>query len=145
MSAPRPIPAAVAAAVLALALAGLLTACGSEREFNAVSITAELNEAGAGVELGETLPPSTDGVEIHELTLDHAAREKEEAGHSDGAGALLVLEDAEAAEEEFVRCESAIDFTCYRAANIVIRFIGMSPVDQQLISDSIKQIGTEQG
>ena len=141
MSAPRPIPAAVAATALALALAGLLAACGSEREFDAVSITAELNEAGAGVELGETLPPSADGVEVHELNLDHP----KEPGHAHGAGALLVLDDAEAAEQEFARCESAVDFTCFRAANVVIRFTGMSPVDQQLISNSVSAIGTEEG
>lgn len=136
----RPTPAAAVAA-LAIALAGLLAACGSERKFDAVSITAELNDAGAGVELGETLPASADGVEIHELNLDHA----KEPGHVHGTGALLVLDDAEAAEEEFARCESAVDFTCFRAANIVIRFIGMSPVDQQLISDSVSAIGTEEG
>ena len=140
MSAPRSIPAAAAAAALALARAGLV-ACGSEREFDAVSITAELNEAGAGVELGATLPPSADAVEIHELNLDHP----KEPGHAHGAGALLVLDDAEAAEQEFGRCESAVDFTCFRAANIVIRFTGMSPVDQQLISDSVSAIGTEEG
>lgn len=139
--------ATLLATALALA-AGATSGCGSERDFDAVSVTDALNEAGAGLELGDPLPVSTEGVEIHEVGLDHDAEAPgpgSEAGHSHSDGALIVLEDSVAAEEEFARCESAVDFTCFRASNVVLRFTGMSPVDQQIVADSISAIATEEG
>lgn len=136
---------ALAAGLIAAAIAA--AGCGSEREFDEVTIVETLNESGAGLELGDPLPVSTEGVEIHEIGLDHEAAAPgpgAEPGHSHADGALIVLADAEAAEEEFARCESAVDFTCFRAANVVLRFTGMSPVDQQLLADSISAIGTDE-
>jgi hypothetical protein len=133
---------------LAAALAVAATAavgCGSEREFDEASVTEALNEAGAGLVLGEPLPVSTEGVEIYEVSLDHEAEGPAGDAHAHGDGALIVLDDSAAAEEEFARCQSALDFTCFRAANVVLRFSGMSPVDQQLLSDSVSAIATEEG
>ena len=146
MSGARPNTRALAAALVAAAIGA--AGCGSEREFDEVTITEALNEAGAGLELGDPLPVSTEGVEIHEVGLDHdelAPGPGSEAGHTHTDGALIVMEDAAAAEEEFARCESALDFTCFRAANVVLRFTGMSPVDQQLLADSVSAIGTDGG
>jgi hypothetical protein len=131
---------AAALAVAAAAAAG----CGSEREFDEASVTEALNEAGAGLVLGEPLPVSTEGIEVHQVSLGHPGAVPSGDGHTHGDGALIVLDDSAAAEEEFARCQSALDFTCFRAANVVLRFTGMSPVDQQLLSDSVSAIATEE-
>lgn len=132
---------------LAVAAAAAIGCGSAEREFDELSVTEALNEAGAGLVLGDPLPVSTEGIEIHEVALNHEAAPGPgaEAGHTDGDGALIVLTDSAAAEEEWVRCESAVDFTCFRASNVVLRFTGMSPVDQQLLADSISAIGTGEG
>lgn len=131
-------------------VAGVILGCGSgERDFDAASVTDELNDAGAGIVLGEPLPVTTEGVEVRAITLDHtedAAGTEGDSAHEHGvAGALVVLEDSEAAEAEFARCESAIDFACFRAANTVLRFTGMSPVDQQLMSESVSALESGSG
>lgn len=127
------------------AAAASAAGCGSEREFDEASATEALNEAGADLVLGEPLPVSTEGVEIHAVSLDHEGEGPAGDAHAHGDGALIVLGDSAAAEEEFARCQSAVDFTCFRAANVVLRFTGMSPVDQQHLSDSVSAIATEEG
>lgn len=146
MSGPRLSGRAIGAA-LAVTTAAAIGCSSGEREFDELSVTEALNEAGAGLVLGDPLPVSTEGVEIHEVGLDHEAAPGPgaEAGHTDGDGALIVLEDSAAAEEEWARCESAVDFTCFRASNVVLRFTGMSPVDQQLLADSVSAIGSGEG
>lgn len=136
----RSLPALAAALAMAAAVA---SGCGGEREFDEQTVTAALNEAGAGLVLGEPLPVGTEGVEIHAVSLDPQVTGGGTGPHSDGA--LVVLADSAAAEDEFARCQSAIDFTCFRAANVVLRFTGMSPVDQQHLADSLSAIGTEDG
>ena len=57
-----------------------------------------------------------------------------------GAGALVILADADAAEAEFDRCQAAVDFTCYRAANAVLRFTAMTQEEQQRVTAAVQAI-----
>lgn len=134
----------VSALLLALAAAAATAiGCGGEREFDAASVTEQLNRAGAGLALGEPLSSAEGGPEVVSVEVG-AGEEKNEAGHGHGHsdGAIVVLDGTEAAEQEFSRCQAAVDFTCYRAANVVLRFTGMSPVDQQAMAEAVKALAS---
>ena len=86
--------------------------CGSdERTFTAEELTAEVEENGAALELGEALTTDQEGLELHAVELSGG-----------GTGTLAIAEDAEAALAEYERCESAASLFCFRAANAVLVF-----------------------
>lgn len=123
---------------LAVGLVLPVAGCGSgERDFDAAGVVEELNQAGAGLELGEALP-STDDVEVTTLGFTEAGAG--EIGHEHGAGAVVILDDAEAARAEFARCESAISFICFRAANAVLRFSEISAAEQERIATALRSL-----
>ena len=131
--------------VLALtAVAASLTASGcggGEEEFDAESVVAQLNDAGAGLTLGETLPATTAGVDVRVITFGSAPGVA--AGDELGAGAVVILADAAAAGDEFERCQAAVDFTCYRAANAVLRFTAMTQEEQARVTEAVKALESE--
>lgn len=132
--------AAVTLFVLALSLA----ACGGERTFSAQSLIDEVNAEGAGLELGDVIATTPDGLDVHQVRL--AAPAESPTGKvtaPEGDGALVVLDDAGAAEDELARCESAPAFTCFRAANAVLRFENLFPEEQARISTAFQAIATE--
>ncbi len=112
-----------------LALAG----CSDERSFDAETLVAELNDAGAGLVLGKALPSTEESVEVR--VVDFAA-----GGGGGSAGAVVVLDDADAAQAEFVRCEGAPAFVCFRAANTVLRFSELDPAGQQRMTSAVLAI-----
>jgi hypothetical protein len=123
------IPAALAAT--AVSLATLALGCGSGgRTFTAEEFVEEANANGAGLELGDPLFAAEGEDEIYRVALQEGhgsegagegpASGETDAAHEHGGGSLRVSEDAEAAEEEYARCESAASLLCYRAANIVL-------------------------
>lgn len=117
----------------------LLGACGSgERRFDAEGFVAELNGAGAGLELGEPLESGAADAEVRVVGFESAGRRSSQQS----SGAVVVLEDAEAARTEFERCESAISFVCFRAANVVLRFAGISAVEQRRLSAALTELQT---
>jgi hypothetical protein len=129
------------AAVTFCVLAFSLAACGGERTFSAQSLIDELNTEGAGLELREVIATNPDGFDVHEVELAAPAESPtgkvtEPTGH----GALVVLEDAGAAEDELTRCEAAPAFTCFRAANAVLRFEDLFPEEQARISTAFQAI-----
>lgn len=127
------LPAVIAAGLL------LLAACGSgERDFDAATLIAELNGAGAGLELGPPLESGGSGTEVTVVTLSDAGR----SGATQTSGAIVILGDAAEAEAEFDRCESALSFVCFRAANAVLRFTGISAEQEQRISAALTSIQT---
>jgi len=116
-----------------LALAG----CSDERSFDAETVVAELNDAGAGLVLGESLPSTEESIEVR--VVDFAA-----GGSSGGdAGAVVILADADAAQAEFVRCKQAEAFVCFRAANTVLRFTGLDPAGQQRMTGAVLAIESD--
>jgi hypothetical protein len=110
-----------------LALAG----CSDERSFDAETLVAELNDAGAGLVLGKALPSTEESVEVRVVDF---------ATGSGSAGAVVILADADAAQAEFVRCEGATAFVCFRAANAVLRFSELDPAGQRRMTSAVLAI-----
>jgi hypothetical protein len=126
----------------AIALAGSLLAlsCGGERSFDAEEIVAELSTAGTKLELGETLPSDQEGTEVR--VVDFSGSSTSPRGDEATAGTVVILSDADAAAEEFARCQSAISFVCFRAANAVLRFTNIRPRQEAQVSASLEAIET---
>ena len=134
---------AVARALAPGLLAALaLSGCG-EKTYSPDEVVAELNAAGAQLEIGQPLTGSSEQ-ETEIVTVTFAEEGEPEAGVIDahGAGAIVVVDDAELAGEEFDRCEAAVDFTCFRVANAVLRFTGISPDEQADLTAAIRSLET---
>jgi hypothetical protein len=127
----------VLAGLVVLGCAALI-GCG-ERQFDEQELVEELNAAGAGLVLGEPLPSTSDDVTVTTVEFDEA-HEEEEAGHSHGGGAVAIVENEEAAVAEFERCQSAIDFTCFRVGNAVLRFVGITPEEQTALTSAMRSL-----
>lgn len=111
---------------------------GGEREFDAESAVATLNDAGADLELGGPLEAADESIEVWEVKFTGGTGPVGGDGH--GSGAVVVLDDAELAEQEFFRCEGGPSFVCFRAANTVFRFIQISDREQTRITASLRAI-----
>jgi hypothetical protein len=143
----------VRAAIVAIALVALLpAACGSgERRFDAESAVAELNRAGAGLELGAPLSSSEEDVDVRSVAFveqgEHEMEDEDLAGEEnhahDGAGAVVILEDATAAETEFERCSSTVSFICFRVANAVLRFTELDEAERARLTAAVSALQTE--
>ena len=67
-----------------------------------------------------------------------------EAAHAHGGSATLsVAVDEAAAEDEFVRCESAIRLTCYRVANAVLLVHVDDPATLLRIETAVRAMESE--
>jgi hypothetical protein len=127
--------AALAAASCWLLLVGGLAACGDETTFTADELVAEVNANGAGVRLGEQLTTSQEDLELYALRLAGGGAAPGvapgDAGSAPvdvhGGGTLTIADDADAALDEYERCEGAASLICFRAANAVLIFEGAVP------------------
>ncbi len=133
---------ALSAATAALVAAALISGCGEE-QFDAEGLVTQLNEAGAQLELGEQLSGSA-GATVTTVNFAEPEGEEEHSGgdHEHTEGAVVVLEHAEAASAEFTRCESAVDFTCFRAGNAVLRFVAITPEEQARLIEAVRSLET---
>ena len=133
----------------AVSLLAAVAGCGGgERTFTVDEFIEEANAEGAGLALGPAITTNDDGVEVRSVTLTGEALSptgsvRDEAGEPEGGGAMLALGSAEEAGEELDRCESAPAFTCFRAANVVLRFEGLFPEEQARISVALQALATE--
>ena len=50
---------------------------------------------------------------------------------------MIVAGDAGSAGDEFDHCEGAADLTCFRAANVVLRFEDMAAADRARVSGAV--------
>lgn len=124
--------------LIALATLSLLAAagCGGERRFSAEEFVAELGDAGAPLVLGAVITTDQEGNEVHTVEFAEQAPSATGAGvdrgaaHGGASGTLLALDDADLASAEFERCETAPALTCFRAANVVLRFEGLEGSDR---------------
>ena len=98
-------------AAFALLVCALLAGCGGERVFTASEFTDAVNDEGGGLELGEALVSTREGIEIYAIELSTGAE-----------GSLTVTLDPDAGTEEYRRCDTSAALRCYRAANIVLAF-----------------------
>ena len=122
---------------------------GGERELSAQQLVEEFNAhaaSGVALELEEKLIVSGEAAagEVFALALETPESDAAEAeGDGDdhaGSGSVVVLEGSEEALVEFSRCEGAIDFACYRAANVVLRFEGLAPVGQSQVAQTLQAL-----
>jgi hypothetical protein len=111
-------PALVSAIAILLA-----TACGDERSFEPEEFVQEANAEGAGLILGEPLTSIEEGVDVYSISFEEEPGEREAPGeHGHSGGSMIVTGSAEAAKEEYARCEQTVTLVCYRAANVVLFF-----------------------
>lgn len=129
---------------LAVILVTILAAgCGGEREFEAEEFVDAANEEGAGLVLGGSLTSIEEDVEVFAIEFAEEGG-GHEGEHAHSGGSLIVAGDAEAATDEFERCESAVTLRCYRAANVVLLFdaeAGQAEVAK--IDAAIRALGSE--
>ncbi len=129
--------------VLPLMLA-LLTGCGGEKEFTGEEFIDAVNAEGAALALGDVITTNPDGIEVRALAFtDPETSPTGAEGGLQGSGAMLVLSDAGAASDELERCESAPAFTCFRAANVVLRFEEIFPEEQARLTAAFEAIASE--
>jgi hypothetical protein len=123
--------------LLPLACVAFLTAmsvgCG-EREFSAEELVEDLNAGGAELVLGAPLT-GAEGVSVTTVDIEGAGEETD--------GAIVILDDADAATAEFERCESAVDFTCFRAGNAVIRFTALPPEGRAQLTEAVRSLASD--
>jgi hypothetical protein len=121
-----------------LALGG----CSGERNFDAEAIVEEMNAQGTALEVGERLPSTESGVEVRVIEV---GGDEPSPAEATAAGTVVVLDDAETARAEFGRCQAAISFICFRAANVVLRFTNLDRAQQEQVSAALRAIETESG
>lgn len=126
-----------------LAASLLIAGCG-ERVFTEEEFVEAINAEGAAVELGEVITTNEEGVDVRAVTLtENEVSPTGAEGQAHGSGAMVVLENAGAAEDELERCESAPAFTCFRAANVVLRFEGLLPEDRARITAAFQALAAD--
>jgi hypothetical protein len=129
-----------------------LTSCGQQRTFGADELVAELNERGASIELGESLPAADEQTEIHAIEIgagdEHEVGEEhksaEEESHAHGGGSLYDLPDEEAALERYRECEQAVTLICFRAANVFLALEdGVEPEALARVAAAVQDLGDD--
>lgn len=125
--------------VLSLLIAG----CG-ERVFTEEEFIEAINAEGAALKIGEVITTNQDGIDVRAVALtENEVSPTGAEGKPSGSGAIVVLEDSGAAEDELERCESAPAFTCFRAANVVLRFDELLPEDRARITAAFQALASD--
>lgn len=142
----RPLHATGAAAA-SVVCAVALFACGGERQFSSEEFVAEINDAGAALALGPVLTENEDGLPVHSVNFTEAAPTPSGSGDEPadihGAATMIAYEDADSAREEFTRCETAPILTCFRVANVVLRFEGLAPEDRARLVVAVEALQSD--
>jgi hypothetical protein len=101
-----------------------MVACGDDQTYTADGLVSELNDHGAGLEMGEALPSNREGIDLRGLRFatDPSAALKAGGAEEGGSGSLTITPDADAGLAEYQRCESAGALVCFRADNAVLIF-----------------------
>lgn len=129
------------------ALLLLLGGCGDdERKFAPQEFVDEANARGAAIRLEDVLTRNEEDVEVYSVRFTEAATGVTGEGRIGSAvhgnGTLLALADAAAAEDEYERCLPAPSLTCFRAANVVLRFEDLEPADQARLVSALQALET---
>ena len=128
-----------------------LLGCGSsgERELTAAGFVEEMNASGAALQLGTVLATNPDGADVYTLAFAEPAPSAPGEGsapsEAEGSATLVITAVADAAREEFARCERTTDLTCFRAANVVLRAERLQSVDRARITTALETLETVEG
>lgn len=131
---------------LALCVALSATACGSgERTYEADEFVEAANAEGAALSLGDSLTSDDGGNDVRALTLSEDQDPPDRSPppgdqHAHGGGSLTVTESAAEAREEYQRCEGAVSLLCYRAANVVAIFEGLTPAERRRLDSAFSAL-----
>jgi hypothetical protein len=135
-------------ALVAVAGALLLAGCGgaNERQLSAREFVTEMNRNGAALKLGPPVSGGQDGADVNEVTFSQTAPTPTGEGSKpkpSGSATIVVLPDAEAAMDEYDRCQGEPSLSCYRAANVVLRIEDLQPTDRALLTSAISGLATD--
>ena len=138
-------PRGAAAALTVAAVAVLAIGCGGEREFDAGGFIDAANDEGAELALGEQITTTPADEPVFEITSrpEPGSDPNPQLEGEHGGGTLVVANDASAAGDEFDHCEQAADLTCFRAANVVLRFEEMTGADRARISGAVSALASD--
>jgi hypothetical protein len=131
-----------AAAALITIAAAITAGCG-EREFTAAELVDAVNEHGAQLVLGEQVTTNDAGEPVYTVRSTATGNPNPQLEGGGGQGALVVADDAGSAADEFDRCETTADLTCFRAANVVLRFSALDAPDRARISGAVSALASE--
>jgi hypothetical protein len=127
----------------ALILSAIVIAgCGSqERVFTPVDFLDTINATGADLSLGPVLTTTSEGVDVYVLKYSaDATTDPKLSSGDEGAATMIALDNSDQARSEFTRCQAAPLLTCFRAANVVLRFEDMSAAEMTRIVGALQAI-----
>ena len=137
-------PRGAAAALTVAAVAVLAIGCGGEREFDAGGFIDAANAEGAELALGEQITTTPADEPVYSIRFAAPSGDPNPQLQSGrGSGTMIVAGDAGSAGEEYDRCEGAADLTCFRAANIVLRFEAMAAADRARVSGAVSALASD--
>jgi hypothetical protein len=134
-----------AAATLLVIVAALAASGCGEREFTAQEFVDAANGHDAELELGDQLTTTESGEPVLKISSSAPPgsdpNPQLQAGTS--SGTMIVAADVDSAGAEFDRCEAAADLTCFRAANVVLRFEEMEGADRARITGAVTALQSD--
>ncbi|MFN8114125.1 MAG: hypothetical protein U0R51_13125 [Solirubrobacterales bacterium] len=134
-----------AAAAIVAAATALAFGCGGEKDFSADEFVDSANAEGAELALGEqiTTTPADEPVYSVRFAAPAGDDPNPQLQSGDSSGTMVVAGDATSAGDEFDHCESSADLTCFRAANVVLRFEGMAASDRARVSGAVSALASD--
>ena len=132
-----------AAATLLIVVPALAVAGCGEKHFSASGFIDAANEQGAELDLGERLATNPAGEDVYPITTAPGGKPNPQLEGRGSKGTMIVADDAGSAGDEFDRCDRSADLTCFRAANVVLRFEGMDAADRARISGAVSALASD--
>jgi hypothetical protein len=93
----------------------------SSSTFDAQGFVDAANDEGAGLALGDSLFSGQKDTKVYAIGFEDSAGPAP-GGEEHGSASLTISKDADAATAVYQQCESAGNFTCYRANNAALVF-----------------------
>jgi hypothetical protein len=118
-------------AVALLTASVWLASCGGDQGYTADELISQLDDHGAGLELGESLPSAREGIDVHAL--------RSTAGAS---GSVTITADADSGLAEYQRCQTAGALVCFRADNAVLIFEELAPDERAGVAAALQVIAS---
>jgi hypothetical protein len=131
-----------------IAAALVIAGCGNEeRHLSARDFVDEMDQNGASLKLGPVVG-TEDDAETYRVTISQTAPTPTGEGSKpkpSGSATLLVLPDAQAAMDEYDKCQGEPSLSCYRAANVILSIEDLQPTDRALLTAAISNLASDGG